>query len=51
MANARLMPRPPLDTFVVGDMLEWDVPTGGYLPQAAITTGRPADGEVPGWLA
>ncbi len=27
-------------TFVAGEMLDWDAPTGGYLIQAAIATGR-----------
>jgi uncharacterized flavoprotein (TIGR03862 family) len=28
------------NTFVAGEMLDWDAPTGGYLLQASIATGR-----------
>jgi hypothetical protein len=27
-------------TYVAGEMLDWDAPTGGYLLQASIATGR-----------
>jgi hypothetical protein len=29
-------------TFVCGEMLDWEAPTGGYLLQACIATGRAA---------
>jgi hypothetical protein len=29
-------------TWVVGEMLGWDAPTGGYLMQACLSTGRRA---------
>ena len=27
------------DTYVIGEMLDWDAPTGGYLLQACISNG------------
>jgi predicted flavoprotein YhiN len=29
-------------TFVCGEMLDWEAPTGGYLLQACLATGRAA---------
>ena len=29
-------------TFVAGEMMDWDAPTGGYLLQACFATGRAA---------
>ena len=37
--------------FVAGEMLDWDAPTGGYLLQAAFSTGRYAAEGVLRWLA
>ena len=38
-------------TFVAGEMLDWDAPTGGYLLQAAFATGAAAGHAVLQWLA
>ena len=46
----RLMLRDRPGTFVAGEMLDWDAPTGGYLLQASFATGvAAADGAVE-WL-
>ena len=37
-------------TFVAGEMLDWDAPTGGYLLQASFSTGVAAAGGVLTWL-
>jgi uncharacterized flavoprotein (TIGR03862 family) len=39
-AGFALRSRP--DVFVAGEMLDWDAPTGGYLLQACLATGRAA---------
>ncbi|WP_428393615.1 TIGR03862 family flavoprotein [Lichenicoccus sp.] len=36
--------------FVAGEMLDWEAPTGGYLLQASIATGRAAGSGVLAWL-
>ena len=36
--------------FVAGEMLDWEAPTGGYLLQASIATGRAAGSGVLDWL-
>ena len=38
-------------TFVAGEMLDWEAPTGGYLLQACFSTGRAAALGALGWLA
>jgi uncharacterized flavoprotein (TIGR03862 family) len=38
-------------TFVAGEMLDWEAPTGGYLLQASIATGRAAGEGALRWLA
>jgi uncharacterized flavoprotein (TIGR03862 family) len=38
-------------TFVAGEMLDWEAPTGGYLLQASIATGRAAGEGALDWLA
>ena len=38
-------------TFVAGEMLDWEAPTGGYLLQAAFSTGVAAARGALGWLA
>ena len=38
-------------TFVAGEMLDWEAPTGGYLLQGAFSTGVAAAEGVLGWLA
>ncbi len=37
-------------TFVAGEMLDWEAPTGGYLLQACFATGRAAGEGVLRWL-
>jgi predicted flavoprotein YhiN len=37
-------------TFVAGEMLDWEAPTGGYLLQAAFSTGVAAANGVISWL-
>lgn len=37
--------------FAAGEMLDWDAPTGGYLLQASISTGRAAAEGTARWLA
>jgi len=37
-------------TFVAGEMLDWDAPTGGYLLQAAFATGNAAAQGISRWL-
>lgn len=38
-------------TFVAGEMLDWDAPTGGYLLQATFATGLAAAKGVEAWLS
>ena len=38
-------------SFVAGEMLDWEAPTGGYLLQASIATGRAAAQGLLAWLA
>ena len=40
--DSRFMLRARPGIFVAGEMLDWEAPTGGYLLQAAIATGRAA---------
>ena len=47
----RFMLRARPGLFVAGEMLDWEAPTGGYLLQAAIATGRAAADGLLGWLA
>jgi uncharacterized flavoprotein (TIGR03862 family) len=47
-ANFMLRRRP--GTFVVGEMLDWEAPTGGYLLQAAFATGAAAGRGALQWL-
>jgi len=46
--NLMLRARP--GTFVAGEMLDWDAPTGGYLLQATLATGTAAAHGVTAWL-
>ena len=46
----RFMLRARPGTFVAGEMLDWEAPTGGYLLQATIATGRAAAAGVLDWL-
>ncbi len=45
-----LMLRARPGVFVAGEMLDWDAPTGGYLLQAAFSTGRQAAEGALRWL-
>lgn len=47
-ANLMLKDRP--GTFVAGEMLDWDAPTGGYLLQATLATGVLAANGAIAWL-
>ena len=38
-------------TFVAGEMLDWEAPTGGYLLQACFATGLAAGRGALAWLA
>ncbi len=38
-------------TFVAGEMLDWEAPTGGYLLQASFATGAAAGRGTLKWLA
>ena len=46
--HAMLLARP--GTFVAGEMLDWEAPTGGYLLQGAFSTGVAAAAGVLAWL-
>jgi predicted flavoprotein YhiN len=48
-ANMMLRRRP--GTFVAGEMLDWDAPTGGYLLQASFATGAAAGRGALAWRA
>ncbi|MDR3461195.1 MAG: TIGR03862 family flavoprotein [Beijerinckiaceae bacterium] len=45
-----LMLRARPGTFVAGEMLDWDAPTGGYLLQACFATGATAGRGASAWL-
>ena len=45
-----LMLRARPGTFIAGEMLDWDAPTGGYLLQATLATGTAAANGVLAWL-
>jgi hypothetical protein len=49
--DERLMLRALPGVFVAGEMLDWEAPTGGYLLQGAIATGRRAGQGAVAWLA
>ena len=46
----RFMLRALPGVFAAGEMLDWEAPTGGYLLQASIATGRAAALGMLGWL-
>jgi uncharacterized flavoprotein (TIGR03862 family) len=48
--DAHFMLRRRPGTFVAGEMLDWEAPTGGYLLQAALATGAAAGRGVLQWL-
>lgn len=49
--DGRLMLKDAPGTFVAGEMLDWDAPTGGYLLQASFATGVAAAEGALAWLA
>ncbi|SHJ26060.1 hypothetical protein SAMN02745146_2655 [Hymenobacter daecheongensis DSM 21074] len=49
--DAHLMLRRRPGTFVAGEMLDWEAPTGGYLLQGCFSTGAWAARGVQAWLA
>jgi uncharacterized flavoprotein (TIGR03862 family) len=49
--NGQLMLRRRPGTFVAGEMLDWEAPTGGYLLQGCFSTGAWAAAGVRQWLA
>lgn len=48
--DEHLMLRALPGTFVAGEMLDWEAPTGGYLLQASFSTGVAAAHGMLGWL-
>ena len=48
--DEQLMLRRLPGVFVAGEMLDWEAPTGGYLLQAVLATGRAAAQGVVSWL-
>ena len=48
--DASFMLRALPGVFAAGEMLDWDAPTGGYLLQASIATGRAAAAGMLAWL-
>ncbi len=48
--DAHLMLKARPGTFIAGEMLDWDAPTGGYLLQATLATGHAAAQGVIAWL-
>ncbi|KAB7787150.1 TIGR03862 family flavoprotein [Methylorubrum populi] len=48
--DAHFMLRARPGTFVAGEMLDWEAPTGGYLLQAAFASGRAAAKGMLAWL-
>ena len=49
--NARLMIRALPGIFCVGEMVDWEAPTGGYLLTACFATGRAAGAGAVEWLS
>lgn len=49
--NEHLMLRQRPGTFVAGEMLDWEAPTGGYLLQGCFSTGAWAAQGIARWLA
>ncbi|KMO29804.1 NAD(FAD)-utilizing dehydrogenase [Methylobacterium variabile] len=49
--DARFMLRQRPGTFLAGEMLDWEAPTGGYLLQASFASGRAAAAGLLDWLA
>ena len=49
--DAQLMLRSRPGVFCAGEMLDWEAPTGGYLLQASLASGRIAGEGARRWLA
>lgn len=49
--DANLMLKALPGTFVAGEMLDWEAPTGGYLLTACLASGRSAARGIENWLA
>ena len=49
--DEHLMLRRRPGTFVSGEMIDWEAPTGGYLLQACFSTGRTAGDGAAAWIA
>ncbi len=49
--DERLMMRARPGRFVAGEMIDWEAPTGGYLLQACLATGRAAGRSAAEWWA
>lgn len=49
IANSYMLHKLP-GTFVAGEMLDWEAPTGGYLLTACLATGRAAAHGISAWL-
>ena len=49
--DERLMLRARAGVFCAGEMLDWEAPTGGYLLQASMASGRMAGQGAAAWLA
>lgn len=47
--QGHMLPSRP-GTFLAGEMLDWEAPTGGYLLQACFSTGRAAAAQALTWL-
>jgi hypothetical protein len=48
--DEQLMLRARPGVFCVGEMLDWEAPTGGYLLQASLASGRVAGQGAAAWL-
>ena len=48
--DARFMLQARPGTFLAGEMLDWEAPTGGYLLQASFASGRAAAAGALDWL-
>ena len=48
--DASLMLKKLPGLFVVGEMIDWEAPTGGYLMQGCFATATRAAGAAVGWL-
>jgi predicted flavoprotein YhiN len=49
--DEHLMLRARVGVFCAGEMLDWEAPTGGYLLQASMASGRVAGQGAARWLS